>query len=580
VSRRKRARERRASQGAAANAGSAERAQDTSRPAPGSKAPTPVDSQPTAAEPAAAPAIDPAKGHAVAGQRPLITETQFVALALLILVAAAGLRLLDLSLNPFHHDEGINGWFVTNLMRQGHWVYDPANYHGPTLFHFGLASAVIFGLTDEAMRLVPVLFGLGTVALVLALRPFVGSVAALTGGALLALSPGATYVSRYFIHESLVVFFTLAIVVALLYLLHTRKQRYLVLAAASVALLFATKETGIVSLAVLAIATGMAIAYVRLRRPVGGDVPTRTPSRRSSRRAAASADTRPGGWRAFVTAEGALAAAVTFGVLYTLFFTSFLDNPRGLVDSLATFTIWTQTGTETQVQPIQQYLVWMLQADAAILLLGFAGGLIVAWRATDRVAVFIGLWALGITMAYSLVAYKTPWIALNMVVPLAIVAGLGVAYIASHVRSQPVRAAATAALAAGLALGGYQSVDLNFVRYDDDQYPYVFVHTTRDALRMIAETERIAGAAGSNAETGIVVVSPEYWPLPWYYRNYPRAGFFGQVVPTEEHMIIARADQQEELEAAIGDAYRRTEMYNLRPGVDLVLYVRQDLADL
>jgi uncharacterized protein (TIGR03663 family) len=511
---------------------------------------------------------------------PAVPERAFWAAAAGIMLVAALLRLWDLSLKPFHHDEGINGWFVTNLVRDGNWSYDPANYHGPTLFYLGLVSEVIFGLTDEAMRLVPVLFGIVTVALVLALRPFVGRVAALVAAALLAVSPGATYVSRYFIHESLVVFFTLGIVVAVLYLLRRRQQRYLVLAAASTALLLATKETGIVSLAVLAIATGMALAYVRFRRGSVPEAAARTRRRRADGRVTATSDRAATGWMDTLTTEGVLAAAVAFGVVYVLFFTSFLDNPRGLVDSLATFTIWTQTGTETQVQPIEQYLVWMLQADAPILLLGFAGGLIVAWVADNRTAVFIGLWALGITMAYSLVAYKTPWIALNMLVPLAILAGLGVAYVAARLRSTPERAAAGAVLAGALALSAYQSFEINFVHYDDDRYPYVFVHTTRDALALFAETERVAERAGSDAETGIVVVSPEYWPLPWYYRNYPRAGFFGRIVPTEEHMIIARADQQEELEAAVGDAYRQAETYNLRPGVDLVLYIRADLADL
>jgi hypothetical protein len=67
-------------------------------------------------------------------------------------------------MNPFHHDEGVNGWFTTMLVRSGAWQYDPANYHGPTLFYFALVSEILFGLTNEAMRLVPVVFGLVTVA--------------------------------------------------------------------------------------------------------------------------------------------------------------------------------------------------------------------------------------------------------------------------------------------------------------------------------------------------------------------------------------------------------------------------------
>ena len=46
--------------------------------------------------------------------------------------------LLHLALKPLHHDEGVNGFFLTNLFRDGVYKYDPANYHGPTLYYIAL----------------------------------------------------------------------------------------------------------------------------------------------------------------------------------------------------------------------------------------------------------------------------------------------------------------------------------------------------------------------------------------------------------------------------------------------------------
>ena len=137
----------------------------------------------------------------------------------------------------------------------------------------------------------------------------------------------------------------------------------------------------------------------------------------------------PGG----IPMDHVAAAAIVFLCVYVLFFSSFFTNfPQGLVDSLATFTIWTQTGAETQVAPPQQYLVWMAIADAPILILGTIGGIIAAVQGRSRLWVFIGLWALGITLAYSFVSYKTPWIVLNMLVPLALLGGLAVREAAGH----------------------------------------------------------------------------------------------------------------------------------------------------
>ena len=105
------------------------------------------------------------------------------------------------------------------------------------------------------------MFGLATVALVFTLRRNLGTIATLSAAALLAISPGAVYLSRYFIHESLFVFFTLAMVVAGLKYYERANPIYLLLAALSAALLFATKETAFISVVVLALALLLTRGY-------------------------------------------------------------------------------------------------------------------------------------------------------------------------------------------------------------------------------------------------------------------------------------------------------------------------------
>src|SRR5215813_15457213 len=171
--------------------------------------------------------------------------------ALIIMLVAAALRLYALELKPMHHDEGVNGFFLTNLVRSGLYKYDPSNYHGPTLYYLTLPSIVVFGLSTFAVRFVTAFFGIATVALMLSLRRHLGTIGALAAAALLDVSPGMVFYSRYFIHEQLFVFFTLGIVVAVLYFFEKRRTFYLMLAFASAALLFATKETAFVSVITL-----------------------------------------------------------------------------------------------------------------------------------------------------------------------------------------------------------------------------------------------------------------------------------------------------------------------------------------
>src|SRR5215211_9390553 len=46
---------------------------------------------------------------------------------LLILLAAALLRLWALELKPAHFDEGVNGYFVDEMTKRGLYSYDPTN---------------------------------------------------------------------------------------------------------------------------------------------------------------------------------------------------------------------------------------------------------------------------------------------------------------------------------------------------------------------------------------------------------------------------------------------------------------------
>ena len=170
----------------------------------------------------------------------------------------------------------------------------------------------------------------------------------------------------------------------------------------------------------------------------------------------------PGG----IPLDHVVASTIVFLCVYVLFFSSFFTNfPQGVVDSLATFTIWTQTGGATQVAPPQQYLVWMATADAPILILGTIGGLIAAIQGRSRLWVFIGLWALGITLAYSLHFVQDAWIVLNMLVPLALLGGLAVREAALLPRWRPV---AVGAVVLATAASAFLAYDLNFVNYDTD----------------------------------------------------------------------------------------------------------------
>jgi uncharacterized protein (TIGR03663 family) len=504
-----------------------------------------------------------------------------------ILVVGAILRLYDLSLVPLHHDEGVNGNFLIRLVREGAYQYDPSNYHGPTLYYFsalipwttrllfGSSASATYGLTTFTIRLVPALFGLATIALVFLLRRRLGTVATLAAALMLAVSPGAVYLSRYFIHETLFVFFTLGIVVAGVWFYEDRNPSYLIPAAALAALLFATKETAMISVGVLIIALALTIVYVRMNRRTF--VPAAAKRRRSPE-GLRGAIAEMGHTTSFVASI--VLALIVFVALYLLFYSSFTRNSKGIYDSLQTFAVWTRTGREAHVHPASMYIYWLVRQESPLLFLGAIGSAIVVLKPRNSLALFCALWSFGLIAAYSLIPYKTPWLLLNFVVPLALIAGYAIQAIYEIDKGQLRLVAVVLLVAVGVAT--YQSIDLNFVNYDNDnsKYVYVYAHTRRNILELVKQVDQIA-QENSGSLTGISIVSPDYWPLPWYFRNYTRVGYFGQMAASTELMIIANETQKEQMEANFGGSYRQVTSnepggsFELRPGVKLLLYIRR-----
>ena len=537
--------------------------------------------------------------RAARGPGLLVSDRSWEILAAVILVLGIALRLWDLPLMPFHHDEGIHGWFTTTLLRQGTWTYDLV-YHGPSIYYLGLVSAILFGLNDTAMRLIPAAFGVATVALALGMRRWIGPIGALAAAALLAISPGWLYYSRYFRQEALFVCFTIALVYFAWRWSEERRTAFLLLASASLALMVATKETAVIAVPILLISAAGVRVYPRLREDDGVFEDAGGATGRSPRKGGAAAS-RSGPKRAVRAARTSqqtldervlsalgrgelvlplplLGAVAVFLVIHVTLFSSFFANPTGVLDSLSALTVWASTSGITHVEPITAYVFWAFREELPVILLAFLGGFTAVLGGRSRFALFTSLWAAGTFAAYSLISYKEPWLMLNFIVPMTILGGYGIQRLWDIWEGRRVLVAA--ALAIALVVSGYAGIQLTFFDYDSESNAYVYVQTTRDVYDMMAAVDAAGAKVGTGADTHVVVMSPDYWPMPWYWRDHPNVGFFGQVVGTTDPIAIVKVEQEATLPADFLAAYARQAQYTLRPGIELVLYLRRDAFGL
>ncbi len=509
----------------------------------------------------------------------------------LALVLAAWLRFHDIGIKPFHHDEGVNSFFLLNLAHHGQYAYNPDNYHGPTLYYFALTAIWAFGETDLALRFWPAACGLLTIAALWWLRRDIGSLGMAAGALFMALSPGLVYFSRDFIHEISFGFFTLVIVVAVVRYAETRRFAFLATFAASLGLLFATKETAVITVTVLVLAWLCALIWSECRqqlqaRSFSGSQLYGVVSR-ELRELAPSRD--------HLVSAGAI-----FVVVNVLFYTSFFTNMRGVVDAIQSLFLWSGRSGSEHVHSFFYYFLILFKLELPLLIGGVVGGVVVVLWGT-RFGLFLAAWTLGMFLAYSSIPYKTPWLVVNVLVPLGVFAGYAAAEVYRRLSPISPRLLWGVVCLVAFILSWQMAYEINFRHFDDNdnssgyltrlgkrlewkaytdgQHGYVYAQTDRDLLNLPKAVDDAVAQLLTKQQTGIFLASTQYWPLPWYLRRYPNVAYTGALPDLNspgavtQPLLIGNVTQQAEILAVPGwKAVSRP--IRLRPGEELILFAR------
>ena len=569
--------------------------------------------------------------------------------SVVIFVVAAGalaFRLPQLKQRPMHTDEAVHAEKFKQLLEEGEYQYDPIDYHGPTLNYFTLpiaqlCSAQTLVQTNETtLRLVPVIFAVGVVLLFLGLHSALGLWGALLAALLTAISPALVFYNRYYIQESLLVFFSFLTLVAGWQYIRTGKLYWALLAGVGMGLMHATKETCIIAYGSLFAALLVtAVWYQRTTK-----------------------DART--IRSFINQKH-LAAAIGVAMLVSvMFFTSFFQHPRGSLDSVLTYgSFFNKTGAPgSHDQPWYYYLRMLTYARyhdgprwsegliVGLAILGFIWASIPvriqlytkkrnknlggtakrptgAWgwmvltttpkledsldgathqslhiskylpipkSATGSLwfVRLIGVYTLLMVLVYSIIPYKTPWCMMGFLHGMILLAGWAAAKL---IRSIPIiggKIILCLLLAAGGIHLGWQAWRASFKLYDNSLNPYVYAHTVSDTYKLLDRVKALSASHPAGRDMHIEVICPgsDYWPLPWYFREFPtlacrdhvdlRSPLAPVVIisPDRETELITRIYERTPIEDRrlyIDDFY--PDVIWLRPSVPLKLFVAQEL---
>lgn len=475
-----------------------------------------------------------------------------------LVALAAALRLACLELRPPHHDEGVNGWFVEQIVKAGYYQYDPTNYHGPSYFYLLAAAREALGFGLWPLRLPGALCGVLLCVVPLLLRHRLGWPRTLATCALLATSPTLVYYARYAIHETLLATVELITAACVLRWSDSGRARWLVAAGAGLAGMIATKETTILFVAVAG-SWSIGETIVESWRADGVWVLGRRA--RWSRRAP-------------------LIALLVLGVMlaiHVVMFTGCLRAPGSISDALErsidAYRVWARTGTghSGHEKPWFYYLHLGIRYELVLYALASLG-LVAGFR--QRWIRGPGLVGFGMLGAYSLVAYKMPWLPLSWLVLLAIPAAHGAIALGRLVAGAVSRRfGTTAALMLALLPALAITIRSSFVRPADPREDLAYVATHPDYHLCMALVE--AGAHRVGREwLSIAVEHDVRWPLAWALQPYPRRHWS---VEGGEHILIVAADAAGRIEPRFHTTYLRR-LIQLRDGAEpALLYLKRSM---
>lgn len=274
-----------------------------------------------------------------------LRSIRFEHIFLVIFIVALVLRFLLLDLKLFHHDEAVHAWFSFKLLTEGTYVYDPV-YHGPLLYYTTAGMFALLGDSDLVGRIVPALLGSLMVALVWPIYRlgYLEERGALIAALFLAISPDMVYFSRFLRNDIFVAFFTLLLLVALLYYLEYGKRRYVLVAALAAGLGCCAKENMPIILLIFGAFLVLAVVLKRVHL-------------------------RKGWWKDLILG---LAVMLAVG---SLFYSSFGAHPEVLwTGAFEAIEHWTAMSSQQRLGgPPYFYILLFLLYEVPILLLALVG---------------------------------------------------------------------------------------------------------------------------------------------------------------------------------------------------------------
>jgi len=484
-----------------------------------------------------------------------------------VLSLAAMLRIDNLEKRAFHFDEATGARITESRVNpKRDYQFNPVHNHGPLL---SSAAATVCRIKDESswqrmtkhtLRLVPVISGMLLVAVPFLWRRRFGDIPVLAAAVLLATSPLLAYYSRMFIHEMMLAMLGLLAVILFFVSFRSRIFKFGTIGFV-IGLMFATKETFAISIIAWSAAAGI-IALCNWRASMALLI----------------------GWKSYRISVASFVVGGTLSAGW--FYSDGLTNPSGVWDAVKTFFVYKTTAGHDK--PFGYYLnmmivptkggIWWHEGFVFLLALVSVGRSFLPSTKNamlENTVRFVAYSAVFHLLIYSMISYKTPWLMCLPWAHVCLLAGLSM----RGVTSWEMRAQAIAILLlGGVIFQQHRLAKFAAGRFETDtRNPYAYTPTSRNIESAREWLAQMSEVIPIRSLEPIGVVGSEYWPLPWYLRDYQAIGYWRDADPAIKQcpVVFAMMETEDEVGVLLKDSHialTRT----LRRNVPVMMYLRKD----
>ncbi|MGB9749197.1 MAG: flippase activity-associated protein Agl23 [Candidatus Woesearchaeota archaeon] len=415
-----------------------------------------------------------------------------LAIFLIIIFLSSAIKILSYSTRPVHHDEAVYN-FLSKKFLEKTYSYDP-EYHGPLMFMLQGLGIKIFGDNINGLRLIYLIFSISSLIFLILLKNDFETEKFLTLTILFSFSPVINYYSSYACWESGFLFFYILFLVSTIKIIRG-KTNFIFLLSASSALMIATYESAIIIL----LAT-IFLFMLFFNNEIKSKIKSILKNKKEKR---------------IFFIKALVASAIFVSTILLLFSVFFTQNPINNISKMISYNL-KKTYTTGHNKPFYYYFVKILPLELPALVLFIYSLMLHAelfFKARKNFRkkeireneIFFFL-AIIILAVLSIMPYKVPWLSFLYLPPFIFFSATA---FKQDKKSQSLFRLLLILTASFLFI---TTIRLNFYDYDSIENTLAYVQATRELPKTINKIML------KNPQIGLII-SKEYWPLPWYFRN-------------------------------------------------------------